>query len=132
MRRASSYSMRVRGCVSRISAATLIVYRGLSMSLNDWCCVRVARLLFMTLISFQRLQDLDDGRPEQDDPQHGKDAADHRKDHARGGLRGALLRSLTLAPSHLRGLHAQEPRDRHAHLVRLHDRLDQMVQVGHS
>src|SRR5438270_11061085 len=127
MRRASSYSMRVRGCVSRISAATLIVYSGLSMSLNDWCCVRVARLLFMTLISFQRFQDLDDGRPEQDDPQHGEDAADHREDHSRRGLGSALLRSLTLAAPHLGGLHAQKSRDGHAHLVRLHDRLDQVV-----
>src|SRR5260370_37695356 len=32
MRRRASYIMRVRGCVSRISEATLIVYSGLSRS----------------------------------------------------------------------------------------------------
>src|SRR5256885_9169071 len=48
---------------------------------------------------------------------HGKDAAHHRKDHARGGLCCTLLRALALAAAHLCRLDSKQPGDRDAHLI---------------
>src|SRR6266851_4279988 len=85
-----------------------------------------------SLALMQGLENLNDRRPEEDDPQDRKDAADHRKHHSGRCLRGALLGCLPLTPPHLGGLDSQQPRDWNTHLVRLHYRFDEVVKVGYS
>src|SRR6266849_2413844 len=69
------------------------------------------------------------GRAEQDDPQRREDAADHRQHHLQRRLRGLFLRPLAPLAAHLVSLDAQDLADAGAELLRLDDRLDEVVQV---
>src|SRR5256886_4000047 len=79
------------------------------------------------LPSLERLQDLDDGWPQQHHPQHREDASHHREDHARRRLGGTFLSALALAATHLRGLHAQQADRKSTRLNSSHSQISYAV-----
>jgi hypothetical protein len=68
---------------------------------------------------------------EQNDPQRREDAAHHGEHHLQGRLRGFLLRALAALAPHLVRLDAEDLADAGAELLRLDDRLDEVVKVIH-
>src|SRR5206468_8257257 len=83
-----------------------------------------------TGLAGEGLDHLEDGRTEKDDEESREDAADHREEHLERRLLALLLGALPAAAADLLGLDAQHVGDADAQLLRLDDRLEEVVQLG--
>src|SRR5439155_225191 len=94
----------------------------------DWPRVAL-RFVPTELPAPQDLERHDRGRPKQDHPQRREDASEHRDEHLQRSLRAALLCAQQTFVAYLVGLDPQDPAHARPQLLRLNDRLDEVVQL---
>src|SRR6266566_5435944 len=94
----------------------------------DWPRVAL-RFVPTDLSAPQDLERHDRRRPEQDHPQRREDASEHRDEHLQRSLRAALLCAQQTFVAYLVGLDPQDPAHARPELLRLNDRLDEVVQL---